>query len=180
MAELDINHFSRKQVLPVSLEENFEFFLRAENLQHITPDWLDFKLITPPPIDISRGTVIDYTIRLMGLRIRWRSMITRCDPPHGFTDEQLLGPFSFWQHRHEFERSSDGTVIHDSVYYALPNWLPSIVSRLIDQNFVVPRLNKIFDYRARQYARLLVDQRKATQPAAQQSSGNMLTGEIGM
>ncbi len=180
MANLDIHHFSRKQVLPVSLEQNFDFFLRAENLHRITPDWLDFNLITPPPIDISRGTIIDYTIRLMGLRIRWRSMITRCDPPHGFTDEQLLGPFSFWQHRHEFEASSDGTVIHDSVYYALPNWLPSIISRLINRSFVAPRLNRIFDYRARQYAFLLVNQRKTGEPEAGQTSGNMLTGQIGV
>ena len=180
MAALDIHHFCRQQLLPVTLEKNFEFFLRAENLHRITPQWLDFNLLTPSPIEIERGTIIDYTIRLMGLRIRWRSMITSYDPPYGFTDEQLVGPFSFWQHRHEFEHASDGTLVRDSVYYALPNWLPSTVSRLINRSFVEPRLNRIFDYRARQYASLLIDQREVTGARAGQASGNVLTGQVGM
>lgn len=148
MAGIPLHRFTREQVLPVSIERGFEFFQRADNLGQITPGWLDFQLLTLSPVKIERGSIIDYTIRVAGFRTRWRTMITSYDPPYGFTDEQLLGPFSYWQHRHKFETSGNGTCIIDTIHYALPNWLPDSVSRLLNNYFVLPRLNKIFDYRA--------------------------------
>jgi ligand-binding SRPBCC domain-containing protein len=158
MADIPLYRFSRKQVLPISINNGFAFFQSAENLREITPGWMDFKLLTPAPVAIERGTIIDYTIRIAGLRTRWRTIITSYDPPYGFTDEQLMGPFSYWQHRHRFEQSGNGICISDMIHYALPNWLPDTLARMINRVFVLPRLQQIFDYRAEQYSSLLCGQ----------------------
>ena len=80
------------------LEKVFPFFERPENLALITPPRLAFRLLTPSPVQMEQGRVIDYTIRVLGKQVRWRSIISTYCPPHSFVDEQLLGPYSFWHH----------------------------------------------------------------------------------
>jgi ligand-binding SRPBCC domain-containing protein len=109
-----------QQRVPRPLDEVFAFFARPENLARITPPWLGFGILTPSPVPMREGAVIDYVIRLGPLPTRWRTMITTYDPPHRFVDEQLSGPYSFWHHTHEFEADGDGTVIRDHVRYMLP------------------------------------------------------------
>ena len=69
-----------------SKEDIFEFFASAENLERLTPPWLNFKILSALPIDMDAGTVIEYQIQLHGVRIRWKSEITLWHPPHRFGD----------------------------------------------------------------------------------------------
>ena len=84
-----------QQFVPRSLGEVFPFFERPENLVAITPDWLGFRILTPSPIPMKEGTTIEYSIRVLGMRMRWKSRISMYDPPHAFADEQLEGPYAF-------------------------------------------------------------------------------------
>ena len=137
----------REQHVPRALERIFPFFERPENLALITPPELGFRLLTPSPVSMEQGRVIDYTIRLFGVPVRWRSLISTYDPPHCFVDEQLQGPYSFWHHTHRFLKRGSGTLLRDEVRFALPLYLPPPLEALVRQGGIEPMLNRIFDYR---------------------------------
>lgn len=122
-------------------EQIWPFFTDAENLQRITPPWLDFQIATPTPIAMGEGTQIDYRLKVHGFPVRWRSIIRDWQPPYQFVDEQLKGPYRLWRHTHTFESHHSGTLAKDVVQFRPPGgaW----VSRL----FVRRDLRKIFTYR---------------------------------
>lgn len=132
--------------------EVFDFFADAANLERITPPELNFHIITPQPIEIKKGTLIDYKLNLRGLPMKWRTEIAVWEPPFEFVDQQLSGPYSQWIHRHIFtEIEPDKTQIEDEVKYRLP--LEPLGDVL---HFIVRReLNYIFDHRQRAVAELL-------------------------
>jgi ligand-binding SRPBCC domain-containing protein len=134
----------RELTLDLSRERVFEFFADAANLERITPPELSFHIITPQPIEVHKGTLIDYKLKLHGLPITWRTEITTWNPPFEFVDTQLRGPYAQWIHRHTFtEIDKRKTLIEDEVRYRLP------LEPLGDiAHFIVRReLNYIFDYR---------------------------------
>ena len=135
-----------EQYFEQSIEKVFDFFSRPENLSVITPEKMNFNIITPLPLRISEGKIIDYTIKVLGFHLRWRSIISSYDVPNEFTDEQLLGPYAFWHHKHQFERHNEGTLMSDTVTYAMRfGWL----GRLIHWVSVQHQLKGIFDFRAK-------------------------------
>jgi uncharacterized protein len=113
--------FKSEQVINRPLEEVFEFFSRAENLQRITPPLLDFKIITALPIEMKSGALIDYRLKVRGLPMTWRTLIEEWNPPHRFIDTQLKGPYRLWHHTHEFiALGPNRTLMKDTVRYEVP------------------------------------------------------------
>jgi len=142
--------------LPLKIEDVFPFFCHVENLQRITPAELDFCILTPPPIDIGLGTIVDYQLRLFHIPFRWRSEITVWDPPSCFVDAQISGPYRLWEHTHLFYHDNDGTVIEDKVVYQLPcRLLGEIVYSLVHA-----QLKRIFQYRQKTIRELLLGNTK--------------------
>lgn len=132
------------QFVPKPIQEVFEFFNKHENLSKLTPSSLGFQVLTPTPIQMEKGCLIDYTIKLFGMDQRWTTLITAYDAPHQFVDEQLRGPYSFWHHTHRFEQHKEGTNITDTVRYALPF---GFFGRIAHTLFVRNQLHHIFEYR---------------------------------
>ncbi len=137
--ELDVEQFIDQPV-----EKVFEFFSRPENLEEITPPRLGFTIMTPSPIPMEKGSLIDYTIRILGFPVHWRTLITSYDPPHGFVDEQIKGPYVLWHHRHSFKKENRGTIIRDTVRYAVPL---GIIGRFLNLIWIRKDLKDIFAHR---------------------------------
>jgi len=123
----------------------FEFFSRPENLERITPPWMRFRILTPPPIAMREGAAIAYALRVHGIPLRWLTEIERWNPPHEFIDVQAKGPYRLWRHTHRFSEVEGGTCIVDRVEYALPF---GPLGRLVHRLQVARDLGRIFDYRA--------------------------------
>ncbi len=148
---------NREQWVDRPLERVFPFFERPENLALITPPSLDFRLLTPSPVIMAQGCIIDYTIRVLGVRIRWRSIISTYQPPYCFVDKQLVGPYSFWHHTHRFQEEGTGTRLFDEIRYALPSYLPEPIAAALHRWHVQPSLRRIFAYRHDQFERFFGD-----------------------
>lgn len=145
-------HLHRSQVVARPLDRVFPFFERPENLALITPPSLGFRVLTPSPVPMAEGALIDYRIRLAGLPVRWRTVISAYQPPHYFVDEQVRGPYAYWRHEHRFEEVRGGTRFVDDVFYRLPA-LPPGAGPMVHALFVAPYLDRIFAYRADVYRR---------------------------
>lgn len=138
---MHIFQFESRLWLPSQRDEVFRFFSQAFNLEEITPPWLQFQVVTKPPIPMHPGTEIDYRLKIRGIPIRWRSRITVWDPPYRFVDEQIHGPYRLWIHEHRFHESSGGTLCEDLVRYSV--YGGCVVNAL----FVKRDVRNIFDFR---------------------------------
>jgi ligand-binding SRPBCC domain-containing protein len=144
---LDQSQFVRRP-----LSEVFAFFSDPSNLQLLTPPLLGFQILTPTPIAMHEGTLIDYRISIRGIPLRWRTRIERYAPMRSFVDIQSRGPYRSWRHTHEFEERPDGTEVRDHVEYSLPL---GPLGALAHALFVRRDLETIFAYRRQAIERLL-------------------------
>lgn len=130
-----------EQWFPQEVRSVFGFFADAGNLEAITPPWLRFRIVTPVPIEMQPGVLIDYRLRLHGIPFNWRTKITAWEPTHRFVDEQIRGPYRCWIHEHFFEPAEGGTLVRDRVTYSVPGGV------LIQKLLVGRDLSAIFSFR---------------------------------
>ncbi|MEM9351431.1 MAG: SRPBCC family protein [Planctomycetota bacterium] len=135
-------------VVPRPIDEVFPFFADAYELERITPPILHFSVLTPKPIEMREGLTLDYKLKLRGIPIRWRSLISAWEPNRRFVDEQLKGPYSWWHHEHLFEEVDDGTRVIDNVHYGVPG------GAIINALLVEKDVKNIFEYRQRVMAEI--------------------------
>lgn len=134
----------REQRLAEPPGEVFGFFADAVRLEEITPPWLHFRVSTPGPVDMRAGTLIEYRLRLHGVPLRWLTRIAMWQPDRRFVDVQVRGPYRLWHHTHDFEPDGGGTILRDTVRYALPL---GPVGRFAHGALVRRDLERIFDFR---------------------------------
>lgn len=139
-------------LVPRELDEVFEFFSNAANLERITPPWIRFQVLTPQPIEMHQGLLIDYRLRIRGLPMRWQSEIVVWEPQRRFVDEQRHGPYRFWRHEHRFKPCDEGTRVIDEVHYGVPG------GALIHGLLVRRDVASIFRYRQATLERFFANQ----------------------
>lgn len=135
----------RRQIeIPRTLGETFRFFENPHNLALITPAWLNLVVASNEEVVMHKGAEIDYTIRWLGVSMKWKTFISDYEPPFRFVDIQVTGPYRLWEHTHGFHPTENGTLVADTVRYALPYGL---LGRLVHRLIVRRQVEGIFAYR---------------------------------
>ena len=148
-----VTRLTSETLVPAPLEATFAFFSDASNLEQLTPGWVQFSILTPPPLVMRAGLEIDYRIRLYGVPLAWTSRIDVWEPGQRFVDRQIAGPYLWWRHEHRFEADGGATRVIDEVEY-LPRaarMTARIVHRDVERIFRYRQdaLQKIFNHLAR-------------------------------
>lgn len=143
---MSVHKLKTSQKIPADIEEVWKFFSDPVNLKTITPEHLDFKILSAQDeINIHSGQIIEYTVRpILKIPIYWMTEITSVEQKNFFIDEQREGPYALWHHQHLFLTIPGGTEMKDLVHYKLPlGFLGDMVNKLI----VRDQLRYIFTYR---------------------------------
>jgi len=119
----------------------FDYFSNAMNLSEIARPKYHFTVLTPAPIEMFPGRLIDYKMRMFGLPIRWQSRIPVWEPPFRFVDEQMRGPYRRWHHEHRFTDEAGGTRVEDTIHY------DTLGGALANRLMVEDEVREVFVYR---------------------------------
>jgi uncharacterized protein (TIGR01777 family) len=125
--------------------EVFSFFSRVENLGVMTPADLRFQLTTPAPVEMGRGTRIEYRLRPGPVPLSWRALIEVWEPQRLMIDLQEKGPYRCWWHEHHFRPDGGATLMEDRVYFVSPF---GVIGAAAGRFMVMPALRRIFRFRA--------------------------------
>ena len=141
-----MHHLFLKQILPITLEQGWDFFSDPNNLKTITPPYMGFEVESfSGQKELHAGQIISYTVRpFFGIPLKWVTEITLAKAPDFFVDEQRIGPFTFWHHKHYLVKTNNGVEMIDSLHYKLPL---GPLGNLVHLLFVRKRLEEIFNYR---------------------------------
>jgi len=132
-------------MLNTDMETAWDFFSTPVNLARITPEWLNFKIVSGVPEEMYKGMIVQYNVHpFFGVPVRWVTEITHSEKPHYFIDEQRAGPYRLWHHQHHFRQAGDGVEMTDIVHYILPF---DPFSTFLLGKTVKSKLNEIFDFR---------------------------------
>jgi ligand-binding SRPBCC domain-containing protein len=150
---MKLHQIHRKQMIPISISEAWEFFSSPENLSTITPSWLNLTVISDLPRGMHSGMIISYRITpIVRMPTIWISEITHVNRPTYFVDEQRLGPFRFWHHQHVFKEVGRNVEIQDIVHYAMPL---GPIGEMVYPISVRKKVDSIFDFRQKALERIL-------------------------
>ena len=142
---MKVYQLKRTQVLPISMDQAWEFLSTPSNLEQITPPDMKFEILSDLEGGMYAGQIINYFVQpFPGIKMRWTTEISHCIEGQYFVDEQRFGPYAFWHHKHFIEAAAGGVKMIDVVDYALPF---GFIGRLAHRLFVRRKLKQIFDFR---------------------------------
>jgi ligand-binding SRPBCC domain-containing protein len=143
-----MQRLERKQFLPISIAEAWQFFSNPENLSRITPPEMGFLITTPKQTSpVYPGMIIGYIVKpVLSIPVQWVTEITHVNEPSYFIDNQRVGPYKLWHHRHFFKEVEGGIEMTDIVHYKAPF---GIIGSLAEILFINRKVKSIFDYRNR-------------------------------
>ncbi|MEM1319930.1 MAG: SRPBCC family protein [Bacteroidota bacterium] len=142
---MKIHQLKRIQILPISMEQAWDFFSNPKNLNEITPPDLNFQILSGADQRMYAGQLIRYHINpILNIPMQWVTEITHCEEHRYFIDEQRFGPYSLWHHQHHFKEVKGGIEMIDLLHYKLPMGL---LGNLLAGWYVKGKVEYIFDYR---------------------------------
>ncbi|MDI1355390.1 MAG: SRPBCC family protein [bacterium] len=136
-----------RQFIKSDLNTVWRFISSPKNLALITPAYMGFNILDKDLLneEMYAGQIIEYTVSpVLGIKLHWVTEITHVQDLVYFVDEQRMGPYAFWHHRHFLKEVPGGIEMTDVVHYKLPL---GILGRILNLLFVRHKLKEIFDYR---------------------------------
>ncbi len=132
------------QWVPSSNTQTLSFFEHPENVEKVTPPSMKLKVGKVSQKGLRVGTRIPLSFSMFNVPIEWVTKVKEWKPGKGFSDTQIKGPFSFWNHTHEFESTQGGTLIRDRIQYQLPF---GPLGDIVAGSWVRKKLETVFNYR---------------------------------
>lgn len=136
-----------EQKINTDINKLWNFISSPKNLSKITPDYMDFKILSEIPNEMYEGLIISYTVRpILGFKLNWVTEITHIKKNKYFIDEQRQGPYKMWHHEHILEETNDGIIMRDKLSYIPPF---GIFGQILNKLFIQKQINRIFEYRTK-------------------------------
>lgn len=124
-----LERFEIAETIPLSVAAVWEAHEDVRFLERLVPPFPLVRLKEPNLVG-GLGTNLTLRFELFGIGADWRLKISHWDPPVCFKDEQVSGPFHFWEHTHHFMAiTAQSTRIVDSVQFELNPLLDGTVIR---------------------------------------------------
>ena len=135
----------KKQNLPISIDKAWEFLSSPINLKTITPDYMNFDILSEADRPMYAGQIVQYIVTpILGIKTKWVTEITHVKDKEYFVDEQRFGPYSLWHHKHFIKEIEGGVEMEDIIDYKVPF---GFLGQLVQPILVKPKLEEIFNYR---------------------------------
>lgn len=142
----------KKQRLPISVQQAWDFLSNPKNLKTITPDYMGFNILSGADRPMFTGQIIQYIVTpVLGIKTKWVTEISHVVDKKYFVDEQRFGPYALWHHKHFIKEVDGGVEMEDIIDYKLPF---GILGQLVHPILVKPKLEEIFNYRAKKLEEL--------------------------
>lgn len=142
----------KKQNLPISIEQAWDFLSNPKNLKTITPDYMGFHIVSGADKPMYSGQIIQYIVTpVLRIKTTWVTEITHVRDKHYFVDEQRFGPYALWHHKHFIKEIEGGVEMEDIIDYKVPF---GFLGQLVHPILVKPKLEEIFNYRTRKLEEL--------------------------
>lgn len=142
----------KKQSLPITVAQAWEFLSNPANLKTITPDYMGFHILSGADKPMFPGQIIQYIVTpVLGIKTKWVTEITHVKDHDYFVDEQRFGPYALWHHKHFIREIEGGVEMEDIIDYKLPM---GILGQLVHPFLVQPKLEEIFNYRTQKLEKL--------------------------
>ncbi len=149
---MKIYRLHKKQNLPITIAQAWEFLSSPKNLKTITPDYMGFNIISGADRAMYPGQIIQYIVTpILGIKTKWVTEITHVSHQKYFVDEQRFGPYALWHHKHFINEIDGGVEMEDIIDYKLPL---GILGQLAHPFLVQPKLEEIFSYRQKKLIEL--------------------------
>ena len=149
---MKIYRFKKSQLLPITINEAWDFLSDPNNLKKITPDYMGFNILEKEDTKMYAGQIIQYIVTpILGIPTKWVTEITHIKDKSYFVDEQRFGPYSLWHHKHFIKEVDGGIEMLDIIDYKIPL---GFIGRLANPILVKPKLNEIFNYRKKKLVEL--------------------------
>jgi ligand-binding SRPBCC domain-containing protein len=141
-----MHQFRKTQNISVTIREAWEFFSQPDNLENITPSYMNFKILSRSDAgEMYPGIITTYKVSpLFNISVKWITEITQIKENKYFIYNQIKGPYKIWHHEHHFKEIENGTEVRDILFYEVRFGL---IGQLLHKIFIKKRIEEIFNYR---------------------------------